>query len=94
MAQAMDALDKKDISSAELTRALLDRIDDKEPKVRALNTVCAATALAQAAEADTRRARGEKLSAFDGIPAVVKDNICTEGMSSRWDLPPRTAHFT
>lgn len=80
MSQAMDALDKKDISSAELTRALLDRIDDKEPKVRALNTVCAETALAQAAEADARRARGEKLSAFDGIPAVVKDNICTEGI--------------
>ncbi|MBO5822877.1 MAG: inorganic diphosphatase [Lentisphaeria bacterium] len=35
--------------------------------------------LASAAAADERRAKGEALSEFDGIPVGIKDNICVKG---------------
>lgn len=78
----MSALENKDMSSYELVSGLLDRIDEMEPKVKALNFLCRESAVKEARESDERRAKGEHFGAYDGIPVIVKDNICTKGIKT------------
>ena len=80
--QAAGLLDKKEISSAELTQACIDRIGAGEPRVYARVTVCAEEALETAKRVDAKRARGEKLGRLAGSPAIIKDNMCTKGVLS------------
>ncbi|MFO7965767.1 MAG: Asp-tRNA(Asn)/Glu-tRNA(Gln) amidotransferase subunit GatA [Desulfobacterales bacterium] len=65
------------ISSTELTRAILDRIQDLDDMIGAYITVTPETALAQARQADERIARKD-MSPLTGIPLAVKDLICTK----------------
>ena len=66
-------------SSAELCQAYLDRIAAVEPKVSALLSLDPESVLAQAKASDERRAAGKPLSAFDGVPVTIKDNITVKG---------------
>ncbi len=69
----------KSFSSTELTSAYLERIQRLNPKLNCFITVTAEQAMAQAREADARRARGEA-AAFTGIPIAHKDIFCTTGI--------------
>lgn len=75
-------LEKKEISSVELTRQHLNRIEQTDGKIKAFMTVTADKALEQARLADERRARGEKLGPLAGIPMALKDNMCTKGIKT------------
>ena len=77
--EAAALLRKKEISSRELTRAVLDRIDRVDDQVGAYITVCTDSAMARAAEADRAIANG-KAAPLTGIPLAVKDLICTTGI--------------
>lgn len=77
--EAAGRLRRREISSVELTGAALDRISSVEPKVRAFVTVCGEQALRQAQAADERLRRGEA-APLAGIPALIKDNMCTAGV--------------
>ncbi|MBM3132997.1 MAG: Asp-tRNA(Asn)/Glu-tRNA(Gln) amidotransferase subunit GatA, partial [Chloroflexi bacterium] len=77
--EAHRLLKKKEVTSVELTRSVLDRIEKVEPKVRAFVTVTGDSALAQARAADERLKSGEA-TPLSGIPAVIKDNMCTKGV--------------
>ncbi len=68
-----------DFSSEELTRTLLDRIERLDPQLNAFITVTAESALAQAREADRRRAAGEG-GVLLGVPIAHKDIFCTLGV--------------
>jgi aspartyl-tRNA(Asn)/glutamyl-tRNA(Gln) amidotransferase subunit A len=68
-----------ELTSIGLTRAFLDRIEATDQKVNAFITVCGESALAQAAEADKRMARGEA-DILTGIPVALKDIFNTEGI--------------
>ena len=79
IAQAHDLLNKREISSVELTRAVLDRITRVEPQVGAFITVTPEAALRQAEAADRRIATGQILP-LTGIPLAIKDIISTKGI--------------
>ncbi|MSQ22849.1 MAG: Asp-tRNA(Asn)/Glu-tRNA(Gln) amidotransferase subunit GatA, partial [Dehalococcoidia bacterium] len=79
--EARELLDRRQVSSVELTQAYLGRIQAVEPKVKAYVTVTAEQALAQAAEADARIAAGQA-SPLTGIPMQIKDNMCTRGIAT------------
>ena len=78
--EAHDLLQKREVSSVELTQAALDRIGQVEPKVNAFLTVTREEALEQAAHADAAIARGELSHPLAGIPVAAKDNMCTQGL--------------
>ena len=71
-------LDRGEVSSYELTRAVLDRIHEVDDRVGAFVTVTADEALEQARQADRRIADGDAVP-LTGVPVQVKDNMCTRG---------------
>lgn len=77
--QASGLLKDKKISSVELTRAVLDRIDAVDGKVGAYLTVDADGALATAKAADQRLSTGDA-APLTGIPLGIKDLMCTRGL--------------
>ena len=76
---AQELLTKGEITSVELTKACLDRIDEVNEKLNACLTVCKPEALREAEMADERRASGE-VGELLGIPYIAKDNILTKGI--------------
>ncbi|MCI7540425.1 MAG: Asp-tRNA(Asn)/Glu-tRNA(Gln) amidotransferase subunit GatA [Veillonellaceae bacterium] len=75
-------LQKKEISSVELTKDVLARIDAVELQVGAYLTLTRDAALAQAEAADKKIAAGEDVAFLEGIPGAIKDNICTKGVKT------------
>lgn len=73
------ALKGKQVSSAEATTAMLERIKTVEPQVGSFITVTPEQALADAAAADIRIAAGN-MDVLTGIPLALKDIFLTEGI--------------
>jgi aspartyl-tRNA(Asn)/glutamyl-tRNA(Gln) amidotransferase subunit A len=76
---AHELLKAKEISSRELTQAVLDRIEMVESRVDAFITVTKKDAIQAAEMADKQIAKGE-IGPLTGIPIGVKDLICTKGI--------------
>jgi aspartyl-tRNA(Asn)/glutamyl-tRNA(Gln) amidotransferase subunit A len=79
LAEALTLLARGEVSSVELTQAVLGRIDQVEHTIGAYITVAREQALAQAEAADRRRQQGRG-GALCGIPLSVKDVLCTSEM--------------
>ena len=77
--QAHDLLQRKEVSSVELTEAVLKRIAEVEAKVRAIVSITEDLALSQAEQADERIRAGD-FTPLTGVPALIKDNMCTKGI--------------
>ncbi len=98
ISEAHDLLQRRELSSVELTRAVLDRVSAVDSRVRAYVTVTEDIALEAAARADERFKSGTA-GPLTGIPACIKDVLCTAGVrttcSSRMlenFVPPYDAH--
>jgi len=78
--EAAAALRRREISSAELTAAALQRIERLNPSTNSMQTVMADAAREQAKQADEELARGEDRGPLHGIPVAVKDLFSTKGV--------------
>ncbi|HEX4024894.1 MAG TPA: Asp-tRNA(Asn)/Glu-tRNA(Gln) amidotransferase subunit GatA [Steroidobacteraceae bacterium] len=78
VAQLSAQLQSGGVSSVELTRMLLARIEQHQRELNAFITVSAESALQEAARADERRRAGTA-GPLTGIPIAHKDIFCTRG---------------
>ncbi len=78
IAEALAGLRSGAFTSVELTQALLKTMEASQKDIHAYVTIDAEGALAQAAEADRRRAAGEDAPLL-GVPIAVKDNMNVKG---------------
>jgi len=77
--EALQRLERRDLSAVELTRAVLDQIGALDDRLHAYLRLLPEAAMAQAEAADRRRAAGEA-GPLEGIPLAIKDVICTRGV--------------
>ena len=77
--ELVDCLEKGELTSEQITRAYLDRIEEIEPKVQAYNSVLVEEAIAKAKKVDEDRKAGKTVSKYAGIPIGIKDNLCITG---------------
>lgn len=79
LGEASRQIRSRQVTSVELTRALLDRIKVYNPKLNAYITVMRAEAMAQATQLDGEAKAGQFRSPLHGVPIALKDNIDTAG---------------
>ncbi|MGH8737545.1 MAG: amidase [Burkholderiales bacterium] len=88
---------RRELSPVEVLAAQLARIDAWEPKLNAMYRLDREGALAQARAAEARWRAGAPLSALDGVPVTIKENIATRGdpaligTRANEDTPPAAA---
>ena len=79
LSELADGLAAGEVSSEELTRACIERIDALDGQYNAFITTTAEQALAQAREADRMRSEG-RAGPLTGVPLAHKDIFCTRGV--------------
>jgi aspartyl-tRNA(Asn)/glutamyl-tRNA(Gln) amidotransferase subunit A len=79
IAEAREALQRKELSATELTRAHLDAIDCANPALNAYVLPTPERALAMAKASDARLGAGQA-GPLEGIPLGIKDLFATEGI--------------
>jgi amidase len=75
-----------EISSAELTRIALERIDATQPTLNAFRAVRHEAAITEAAEADRRLAAGQTAPLL-GVPIAIKDDAELAGETTNFGCP-------
>ena len=78
----------RQISSYELTRLYLDRLDRHGPELEAVITLTEERALRQAREADREIAHGRYRGPLHGIPWGAKDLLAVDGYPTTWGARP------
>lgn len=73
-----------EISSTEVTRTILERIERLNPEYKIFNTVSGDLAMEQAQAADTEIQSGKYRGPLHGLPVAVKDIIDTAGVRTTY----------
>jgi Asp-tRNA(Asn)/Glu-tRNA(Gln) amidotransferase A subunit family amidase len=87
ISSAAKAIATGEITSEDLTRACLARIDVRERDVKAFVYLDREHALAQAREADVRRRDGRGIGPLHGVPIAIKDIVDTADMPTECGSP-------
>jgi aspartyl-tRNA(Asn)/glutamyl-tRNA(Gln) amidotransferase subunit A len=72
-----DKIAAGEITSAEATKAVFERMVKLEPVIGAYISTFRQAALKKAAEVDHRVAAGQSVGNLAGVPVAIKDNMCT-----------------
>ena len=83
-----ELLRRRRISSVQLTRMYLDRLQRYDPVLHAVVTLTPERALRQAAAADQEIARGRYRGPLHGIPWGAKDLLAVRGYRTTWGAGP------
>ena len=77
-----EKLASKEITITEITKAYVERINEKEKDIQAFVTPLCDEAINEAKQIEEKVNCGEIKSEFAGIPIGIKDNICTKGIKT------------
>ena len=86
--QLASLIRSRKISSEELTRFFLERLEKYGDTLQAVVTLTPETALAQARHADREMAMGRYRGPLHGIPYGAKDLLAVEGYKTTWGAMP------
>ena len=77
-----ELLDKKEVSSVELTKSVIERIEKTDKDITAYTSYNFENALKAAEAVDAKIAKGEATGKLAGIPIAIKDNINVKGLKT------------
>ena len=80
--ELQEKLRNKELTVKEITKAYIDRINEKEKDVQAFVTTLTEEAENKAEEIQKKIDNKEIEGEFAGIPVGIKDNICTKGIKT------------
>ena len=80
--ELQEKLKSKELTIPQITKAYVDKINEKEKDVQAFITILSEEAEKQAEELQNKVEKGEVEGDFVGIPIGIKDNICTKGIKT------------
>ena len=80
--ELQEKLKTKELTITEITKAYVDRINEKENDVQAFVTTLTDDAIDNAKKVQERIENGESLGELAGIPIGIKDNLCTKGIKT------------
>jgi len=87
-----ERLRRGEVSAVDAVEAHLARIDEVNPRLNAVVVTRRDEAVAEAREADRRRAAGAALGPLHGVPITIKECLDLAGTPSTFGLPSRRAH--
>ncbi|TWT11777.1 amidase family protein [Reyranella sp. CPCC 100927] len=82
--QLAAAYRRREVSPVEAARAVLEQAEATQATLNAFVTLDPVGAMAAASAAERRWRDGTPLSAIDGVPVSIKDNVYTDGMPTRF----------
>lgn len=90
--QLSERLRRRELSSVEATRAILERIDRLDARLRSYATLTPERALADAERCDADIALGRSRGPLHGVPIAVKDLCDTAGIATAAGMAIRRGH--